>query len=106
LRAQSKRGGEGARLWAQVSRGKWVGGARGLKGKGRAEVAGERVDIGASTARDMGRSQEVRDWLTGGVRETERERASAHERETAPIGRPHRAARWREEERRCAGWRR
>jgi hypothetical protein len=80
LRAQSKRGGEGARLWAQVSRGKWAGGARGLKGKGRAEVAGERADVGASTARDMGRSQEVRDGLTGGVRETERERERAKEK--------------------------
>ena len=50
LRAQGERGGEGARLRAQMSRGKWASGVRALKGRGRAEVAGERADVGASTA--------------------------------------------------------
>jgi hypothetical protein len=35
---------------AQISRGKWASGVRALKGRGREEVAGERVDVGASTA--------------------------------------------------------
>jgi hypothetical protein len=30
--------------------GKWASGARALKGRGRAEVAGERADVGTSTA--------------------------------------------------------
>jgi hypothetical protein len=47
------------------------------------------------------RGREVRDRLTGGVREAER--ASACEKETTPTGRPHRAARGRDEEKRCAG---
>jgi hypothetical protein len=41
--------GESARLRAQVSRGKWASGARGLKGRGCEKVAGERADVGAST---------------------------------------------------------
>jgi hypothetical protein len=48
--------------------------------------------VGASTAWDRGR--EVEDELTGGIGETERERVRA--RETAPTGRPHRAARERD----------
>jgi hypothetical protein len=50
LRAQGERGGERARLRVQVSRGRWASGARALKGRGRAVVAGERADVGASTA--------------------------------------------------------
>jgi hypothetical protein len=34
----------------QMSRGKWASGVRALKGRGRAEVAGKRADVGASTA--------------------------------------------------------
>jgi hypothetical protein len=49
VRVQGERGGERARMRAQVSRGKWASGARPLKGRGRAEVAGERADVGAST---------------------------------------------------------
>jgi hypothetical protein len=30
--------------------GKWASGARGLKGRGHAEVTGERADVGASMA--------------------------------------------------------
>jgi hypothetical protein len=33
-----------------VSRGRWASGARALKGRGRAEVAEERTNVGASTA--------------------------------------------------------
>jgi hypothetical protein len=35
---------------AQMSRGKWTSGVRTLKGRGRAEVAGKRDDMGASMA--------------------------------------------------------
>jgi hypothetical protein len=66
------------------------GGARRTRRRGR--VQGE------------GRGREVRDGLTSGVRRTER--VGTRARETAPIGRPHRIARGREEEKRCAGWRR
>jgi hypothetical protein len=34
-----------------MSRGKWASVVRALKGRGREEVAGERADVGASTAR-------------------------------------------------------
>jgi hypothetical protein len=44
------------RVWlrAQVSEGKWVSSVRLLKGRGLENVVGERVVVGASTARDMG----------------------------------------------------
>jgi hypothetical protein len=51
LRAQGERGGERARLRAQVSRGKWASGARGSKGA-RACGGGHRT---------RGRGREVRD---------------------------------------------
>jgi hypothetical protein len=51
VRVQGERGGERARLKAQVSRGKWVSWVWALKGRGREEVAGERADVGVSTAR-------------------------------------------------------
>jgi hypothetical protein len=38
--------GERARQRVQMSRGKWASVARGLKGRGRAEVVGERADVG------------------------------------------------------------
>jgi hypothetical protein len=44
-------------------------------------VAGERADVGTSTAGDRGR--EVRDELTGGDGETEREGAGAREGNSA-----------------------
>jgi hypothetical protein len=50
LLAQGGRGGERAQMRAQISRGKWASGVRALKGRGHEEVAGERVDVGASTA--------------------------------------------------------
>jgi hypothetical protein len=46
--------GERARLRAQVSGGKWASRARGLKGRGRAKVAEECADVGASKAEDVG----------------------------------------------------
>jgi hypothetical protein len=49
MRVQGERDGESARLRAQISRGKWASGARALKGRGRAEVAGDRADVGAVT---------------------------------------------------------
>jgi hypothetical protein len=52
-------------------RGKWASGAWGSKGRGRAEVAGDRAVVGASTAGERGR--EVGDKLTGGVGGTEKE---------------------------------
>jgi hypothetical protein len=61
-----------------MSRGKWESGAWGLKGRGRAEVVGERAVAGASTVGEHGR--EVRDaegadgW---GPRGREKERARA-----------------------------
>jgi hypothetical protein len=86
-----------------MSGGKWASGAQGLKGRGHEEVAGER---GHGRVHGEGRGREVRDRLTGGVRGTKRERAGACARETTPIGRPHKTARGREEQKRCAGWRR
>jgi hypothetical protein len=64
-------------------------GARGggRAGRGCADVAGERADVGASTAGDRGR--EVEDELTGGVSETEREagaRARGRHRQAWPMG--------------------
>jgi hypothetical protein len=52
-RPQSERGGERVRLRAQVSRGKWASAVRLLKWCGLENVAGERVVVGASTARDV-----------------------------------------------------
>jgi hypothetical protein len=60
-----------------MSEGRWASRAWGSKGRGWADVVGERTDMGASMAGDRGR--EVEDGLTGGVGETERE-ASAHAR--------------------------
>jgi hypothetical protein len=62
------------------------------KARGRAEVAGERAVVGASTARDRGR--EVGDELTGGVGRTERE-SGARARGTTPTNLVHWAARVR-----------
>jgi hypothetical protein len=61
-------------------------------------MAGERADVGASTAGDRG--QEVEDELTGGVGETEREagaRARGRRRQAWPTGQRERGgerARW------------
>jgi hypothetical protein len=51
--------GERVRLRAQVSRGKGRAGRGAQKGRGRAEVAGERAVVGTSTTGERGR--EVRD---------------------------------------------
>jgi hypothetical protein len=56
---------------------------RGSRTRGRGRIHGER------------RGQEVGDGLTGGVRGTEKERAGARGRGTAPTDRLHRAARER-----------
>jgi hypothetical protein len=77
-----ERGGERAQLRAQMSRGKWASGAWGLKGLERAEVAGEREVVGASTLGECGR--EVRDvegadgWGSRGI---EKERACAEKKQ-------------------------
>jgi hypothetical protein len=74
-RAQSERGGERVWLRAQVSVGNGRADRGAQKGRGRAEVAGERMVVGVSMAREHGR--EVRDtegadgW---GPRDRERER--------------------------------
>jgi hypothetical protein len=75
LCAQGERGGERARLWAQMNRGNWKSGVRALKGRGRAEVAKNREVVGASTTGVHGR--EVRDGGSDrwGPRASERERA-------------------------------
>jgi hypothetical protein len=49
LRAQGERGGERARLRAQVRGGSGRAGHGALKGRGRAEVAGDRAGVGTST---------------------------------------------------------
>jgi hypothetical protein len=66
----------------------------------REDVAGERADVGASTAGDRGR--EVGDELTGGVGQTERERAGAGKRNGADRLTPQSSERKRGSER--AGW--
>jgi hypothetical protein len=59
LHAQGERGGQRARMRAQVSRGKWASEVRALKRRGHAEVVEKHVDVGVST---MGvRGREVRD---------------------------------------------
>jgi hypothetical protein len=70
------------------------------KRRGRAEVAGDRAVVGASTTGDRGR--EVGDELTGGVGETEREagaRARGRRRQACPTGQRKRGERGR------VGWR-
>jgi hypothetical protein len=49
-RGQSER--EGERIWqrAQMREGRWASRAWGLKGARGADMAGERADVGASTA--------------------------------------------------------
>jgi hypothetical protein len=58
-RGRSEREGEGAGQRAQMGEGRWVSRARGSKGRGSSDVAGERAVVGASTAGDRGR--DVRD---------------------------------------------
>jgi hypothetical protein len=79
-RAHGERGGERAQLRAQMGRGKWASGARGLKGRGCAEVAGERTVMGASTAGNVGEMLGTRKGLTSGVREAERKSALVRRR--------------------------
>jgi hypothetical protein len=50
VRVKGERWSERARLRVQVSLGRWASGARALKGRGRAKVAMESADVGASTA--------------------------------------------------------
>jgi hypothetical protein len=89
-------------------------GEQGTGSEGARACGGGRRTRGRGHVHSEGRGREVRDGLTGGVRdayrererERERERASTCEIETTPTGRPHTAARGREEEKRCAGWHR
>jgi hypothetical protein len=82
-----------------MSGGKWASGARGLKGRGRAEVARERTVVGASTAGEHGR--EVRDaegadeWVPRGIESARAEingtdrsapQSSERGRESARVG--------------------
>jgi hypothetical protein len=78
-------------------------GAGHKRGRGRAEVAGDRAVVGTSTAGERGR--EVGDELTGGVGGAERE-AGACAKGTAPTNLAHWAAGGREGERGHEGWRR
>jgi hypothetical protein len=55
-----------------MSGGKWASRARGLKGRGHAEVARERTVVGASTAGNVGARLGTRRVLTSGCREPER----------------------------------
>jgi hypothetical protein len=79
-RAQGEREGKRARLRAQMSEesGRPMCGL--LKGRGREEVAGERVVVGASTTRGMGERLGTRRGLMGGVHEAERERSCEKKR--------------------------
>jgi hypothetical protein len=91
---RARKARERARGFGRVrewERGGGRAGREAQKGRGGADVAGERANVGASTARDRGR--EVRDELTGGDDGTERERERARAREATPIGRSHRVAR-------------
>jgi hypothetical protein len=56
--------GRGARLRAQMSRGKWASGVRALKGRGHANVARKCADMGASTVGVRG--QEITDGGSDG----------------------------------------
>jgi hypothetical protein len=88
MRAQGEREGEGARLRAQMSRGKWVSGVRALKGV--------RACGGGRETRGYGRvhggsAREVRDGdLTGGVHGAARGDMRMHEkkrrRQIGPTG--------------------
>jgi hypothetical protein len=60
-------------------------------------VAGEHVDVGASTTGDRGR--EVEDEMTGGDGGTKRERAGAREGNSGDRSAPHSSERERERER-------
>jgi hypothetical protein len=71
------------------------------KGRGRAEVAGDRAVVGASTAGDCG--QEVGDELIGGAGRTQREQRACERNDTDKSG-PRGSE--RERERGRAGWRR
>jgi hypothetical protein len=86
-----------------VSGGRCASGRGAQKGRGRAEVAGDRAVVGASTAGERGR--EFGDEMTGGVGETKRE-AGARARETAPTSLAHWAAGGREGEKGRDNWRR
>jgi hypothetical protein len=71
-----------------------MGGGR--AGRGCADVAGERADVGASTAGDRGR--EVENELTGGVGKTEIEagtRARGRRQQACPTGQRERGGRER-----------
>jgi hypothetical protein len=98
LRAGRERGQESS-VEAPVSRGSGRAERGALKGRGCAEVVGERIDVGASTAGTWAGGY---GRLTGGVRETHRE-SERSLRETAPTGLAHRAAGRREGRERASG---
>jgi hypothetical protein len=84
-----------------VSEGKWASGRRAQKGRGRAEVAGDRTVVGASTVGEHGR--EFEDELTGGVGGTERE-TDVRAKGTTPTGLAHWTAGGREGREGARAW--
>jgi hypothetical protein len=76
-RVRRVRGGEGVRMRAQMSGGKWASGARGSKGA--RTCGGGRRTRGRGLVHDEGRGREVGDGLTSGFRGTEREWARVRE---------------------------
>jgi hypothetical protein len=76
-RVRRVRGGEGVRMRAQMSGGKWASGARGSKGA--RTCGGGRRTRGRGHVHDEGRGREVGDGLTSGFRGTEREWARVRE---------------------------
>jgi hypothetical protein len=79
-------------------------GERGSGSKGARACRGGRRTRGRGHVHGGGRGREVRDGLTGGGCGAERESERVR-KEAAPTGRPHRAARGGEGEKRCTGWR-
>jgi hypothetical protein len=83
-------------------------GDRGMRSKGARACGGGRRTHGRGCVHGEGRGREVRDGLTGGVRGTEREQARVREKQRRQVGpiEQREGEREREEEKRCAGWRR
>jgi hypothetical protein len=75
-------------------------GERGTWSKGARACGGGRRTCGHGRVHDGGHGRQVRDGLTGGVREAERE--SAFKKEKTQTGQPHRAVRGRERARESA----
>jgi hypothetical protein len=82
-RAQNETGGKRARWRAQMSRGSGRVVCELLKGRGRAEVAGERTVVGASTTGNVGERLGTWRGPTGGVLEAERKSLRVQRRNDA-----------------------